>query len=80
MNLGESDTQSFIVKVWIEETDEESGQVIWRGHITHVQGGERKYLKHMDDILEFIVPYLERMGVSLGLCRYLKHWIYRLRQ
>jgi hypothetical protein len=77
MDLGESDTQSFIVKVWIEETDPESGQVIWRGHITHVQGGERRYLKDLDGILNFIAPFLESKGVSFGLCRHVKLWLHR---
>ncbi len=62
----EPDSHSFIIKIWLEETDEESGQPIWRGHITHVPGGERRYLKDLDGVPAFIEPYLERMASGLG--------------
>ena len=40
---GEGDsTLSFIVRIWVEETAEESGRSSWRGHITHVPSGERR--------------------------------------
>jgi hypothetical protein len=57
-------SHSFIVKVWLEESIEEAGDATWRGHITHVPGEERRYLHTLDDIVEFIGPYLERMGVK----------------
>lgn len=69
MNQYESSTHSFIVKIWLEETAEEAGQVTWRGRITHVSNGERHYLKDLDDISTFIAPYLEGMGVKLDLRR-----------
>ncbi len=55
----EADTHSFIIKVWSEESGEESGQAEWRGHITHVLSGERRYLRDLAEITEFILPYLE---------------------
>lgn len=66
MSLLEDHTHSFIVKVWLEETAAEAGRATWRGHITHVPSGERRYLKDLDDITSFIVPYLESMGVEFG--------------
>ena len=63
MDLFEANTHPFIVKIWIEETAEEAGQATWRGHITHVPTGERRYLKDLDDITAFIAPYLEKMGM-----------------
>ena len=65
MSLLEDHTHSFIVKVWLEETSAEGGRATWRGHITHVPSGERRYLKDLDDITSFIAPYLEKMGVEL---------------
>lgn len=65
MNQYESNTHSFIVKVWLEETIEEACQPIWRGHITHVPSGERRYLQDLDKIAAFVEPYLERMGVKV---------------
>ena len=63
MEQNESHSQSFIVKIWLEETLEEDGRATWRGHITHVPGGERRYLKQLSDIVAFILPYLNKMGV-----------------
>jgi hypothetical protein len=34
MDTLESTTQSFIVKVWVEEIAEETGQGVWHGHIS----------------------------------------------
>ncbi len=64
MGLSELDTHSFIVKLWLEETAEENGRATWRGHITHVPSGTRRYLKDLEDIVSFIKPYLEAMGVK----------------
>jgi len=63
LGLTEIRTHHFIVKVWIEETAEEAGQAVWRGHITHVPSGRRRYLRDFGDIIAFIEPYLEAMGV-----------------
>ena len=74
MDLPEATTQSFIVKIWLEETAEETGRARWRGHITHVPSGERRHLKDLGDITAFIVPYLERMGVKLTLILGRRRW------
>jgi hypothetical protein len=58
------ESHSFIVKVWLEESFEEAGETLWRGHITHVPGEERRYLRTLDDVVDFIGPYLECMGVK----------------
>lgn len=77
MDPSESNTHSFIVKVWLEETIEEAGQAKWRGHITHVQSGARRYMENLDEVGAFIAPYLESMGVNLGFCRQVKQWLHR---
>jgi hypothetical protein len=77
MDLLEFNTHSFIVKVWLEETTEEADRAVWRGHITHVPSGERHYLKDLDDITAFIAPYLEKMGVKLGLFWRARRWLKR---
>ena len=74
-DLPEANTHSFIAKVWLEETVEEAGRAIWRGHVTHVPSGERRYLQNLDDITAFIAPYLEEMGVKLGLLWRVKQWL-----
>jgi hypothetical protein len=65
MDLPERDTHSFIIKIWIEEINDGTGNASWRGHITHVPGGERRYLRNLDEIVVFIEPFLARMGVKL---------------
>jgi len=60
----EADTHSFIVKIWREEIDEATEVAIWRGHVTHVPSGERRYLQDLDDLVTFIIPYLEKMEVK----------------
>lgn len=60
----ESYTHSFIIKIWLEETAEEAGVALWRGRVTHVPSGERRYISDLDEIRAFIVPYLEKMGVK----------------
>ena len=64
MEPTESSTHSFTIRLWIEEVDQSGGRVTWRGHITEVSSGERRYIQDLNDIAMFIWPYLERMGVG----------------
>jgi hypothetical protein len=64
MDFLESDIHSFIVKIWLEERSEETGQPTWCGHITHVPDNHRSYFKNLEEINIFIVPYLRKMGVK----------------
>jgi len=78
MDSLEPDAQSFIVKVWVEDSAETSGQGIWRGHITHVTSQERRYLKNLGEIEDFIAPHLEELGVKLGVGWRVRRWFKRL--
>ncbi len=80
MDTLESTTQSFIVKVWVEEIAEEPGQGVWHGHITHALSGERHYLKNLDEVRDFIAPYLEEMGVKLRIRWRVRRWFKRVRK
>jgi hypothetical protein len=66
-HLSEPDVQSFIIKLWIEKASERAGAAVWRGYITHVPSGRRRYLKDLDEITAFITPYLKAMGVRVGM-------------
>jgi hypothetical protein len=68
-----SETQSFIVRAWVEEPAEGIGWGIWRGHITHVPSGRRHYLKNLGEIESFVAPYLEKMGMKLGMRWHMRH-------
>ena len=76
----ELNTHSFIVKIWLEEanSEAETGRAVWRGHITHVPGGERRYVADLADIPEFMVPYLTGMGVSFNLWQRIRRWVCNL--
>ncbi len=77
MDENESQAQSFIV--WVEERAEKGDRGTWRGQITQVPGGERRYLKNLDEIGDFISPYLEvMMGMKLGVCWNMRRWLKRL--
>ena len=58
-DVSEASAQSFIVRVWIEETAQEAGETIWRGYVMHVPSGERHYVQTLGEIGEFIRPFLE---------------------
>lgn len=74
MDTLEPGAQSFIVKVWVEDNGEAGGQGVIRGHITHVSSQKRRYLKSLGEIEDFIAPYLEEMGVKLGVRWRVKRW------
>ncbi len=76
--LEDSNSQSFIVKVWVEDSAVEGSQGVWHGHITHVPSHERRYLKNLGEIEDFIAPHLEAMGVKLGVRWRLRRWLEQL--
>ena len=56
MNLLETNTHSFIVKIWQEETAAEARHGKWRGRITHVGSSEYGDFEDLTDISRFIAP------------------------
>jgi hypothetical protein len=76
----ESQTHSFIIKIWRERVRVGSGMATWRGHITHVPGGERRYLKGFNDIADFIIPYVEAIGVKPGRYWRVRRWLRQCKQ
>lgn len=59
MDMPEAHTHSFVIKIWLEEKAEETDQAIWRGHITHVPTGTRRYFQDLTVIADFMQPYLQ---------------------
>jgi hypothetical protein len=64
---------SFIIKIWLEDAWPRGKRPRWRARITHVPGGEQRYLTDLDEISSFIMPYLAEKGVRPG-------WWWRVRQ
>lgn len=79
MDLPESTTHSFVIKIWLEETADEAGEAVWRGRVTHVPSGEHRYLTDLAEIAPFIMPHLEAMGVKLSLRERMSRWTHNLR-
>ncbi len=74
-NLYEFSTLPFVIKIWLEETVEESGRTTWRGYITHVPSGRQRPIKELDDIKAFIVPYLKALGMEFGMLWRARRWL-----
>ena len=70
----DSNSQSFIVKVWVEDSAVACDHGVWHGHITHVPSHVRRYLKNSGEIEDFIAPYLEEMGVRPGVGWRVRRW------
>lgn len=54
----------FIVRIWGEPREIAGAAPEWRGVIEQIPGGERRYLKELDDIVAFIGSYVPGMGSS----------------
>ncbi|MFN0148888.1 MAG: hypothetical protein ACKVT1_20480 [Dehalococcoidia bacterium] len=66
-------SHAFVVRLWIEETGRRGGTT-WRGHITHVASQEKRYLREIDDLVLFVMPYLQRVGVRFNRCWRARQW------
>lgn len=73
---------SFIVKIWLEESADDANsanRIAWRGHITHVPNGERRYVQDVDGIVDFIRPYLAELGIQEGKLQRIRRWLRQLK-
>lgn len=61
--ISEARVHSFIIRLWLEDGTEgemeTTNRMLWRGHITHIPGNERSYVKDFDEIKSFIGVYLQ---------------------
>jgi len=74
----ESNTLVFMVKIWVEERADGKTKAKWRGYITHIPSGARQYVEDLNEIIQFILPYLEQMGVRPGFSWQTVDWMRRL--
>jgi hypothetical protein len=70
MKLSDSGTHSFVFRFWPEPWDEQEPQLLWRGHVTHVPGGERLFVQNLGDALNFMAQFLQGTGVDLERTRF----------
>lgn len=77
MDTLESKVHSFIVKLW-QEIDG-TGKGKWHGHITHVPDPGRHYFQDLNEIVNFIRPYLATCAETPRPPSWLG-WLKRLRR
>lgn len=75
----ESTTHSFVIKIWPSGVPEEADQGAWQGRITHVPSGKSGPLEELNEIAEFISPFLESMGVRPTIRVRMSRWAQQLR-
>lgn len=51
---------SFIVRVWVDESDMEKSEKVSRGHITLIPSGERQYFANINQIPALITSHLSK--------------------
>ena len=68
----ESSTVTFVITIWVDpETDiDGTGSNSWRGEIRDVMHDQktRMMFATLEEIAEYIRPYLEERGVSFQSC------------
>ena len=77
MEEPEEQTHSFVLKFWLEEIDDATGEPVWRGHITHVASGKRQHLQGLEGVLDFIAEHLR---ITRKTRRQVVQWLSQLKQ
>jgi hypothetical protein len=54
----DADAFSFVLRLWIEEDPVQCSALRWRGHITNVLDGRRRWVQSFHEIEAFIAGYL----------------------
>ena len=69
--LTESSAYAFVVKVWYEDSRQDSDHMTaWRGRITHVVSGRYRYVTCCGELAAFITDFLTGQKTELPmLCR-----------
>ena len=75
MESGERPRISFVLRIWSEGVLEAGAAAVWRGQIVEVASDARRTVQSVDEIWDFIVPYLEAMGVAPGGLRRCQSWL-----
>lgn len=78
MDFSEPQLHSFIIKLWLEDVTGEENRLRWGGQIKHVPGGEYRHIRDLEEITDFIKPYLESMGVEVGSFARVRRWMKHL--
>ncbi len=58
LNEDDLSIHSFVLRIWLEEMKADPRQVVWRGHITYVNNGNRHYFDDLNEIPALIAHHL----------------------
>ena len=75
----EHPTQSFVLRIWIEEPAGERRPAVWRGHITHVQSGEQRSVGGFADVHRFLARHLAAAGLRFRAADRIRLLLMRIR-
>lgn len=64
MSPFQDQTEAFIVRIWVEPRELPHAPPLWRGVVEHVYSGERRYIRSLQDVVEFIAAYLVELGID----------------
>ena len=57
---------SFIVRIWHEPRELKGAVPEWRGVIEHISSGKRRYFRHINEVTNFMEPYLNKIEFKSG--------------
>ena len=57
---------SYIVKIWIDESDDQDPAPAWHGWVVEVADGEKRYVKDLSEIVAIIAARLSQLGVRVS--------------
>lgn len=69
---------TFILRLWCEPREVDRAPNLWRGVIEQVPDGERRYVRSLEEIDLFLIPYLEQFGARISLRWRARRWLNEL--
>ena len=64
MSIAQKNTHVFIVRIWVEPREIEGANPEMRGVVEHMESGSKYYFKNLYELLFYLAPHLEEMGVE----------------
>jgi hypothetical protein len=64
VNLFDSKTQVFILRLWLEPREIEGAKPEWRGVIEYVRTRQRRYFSNLEELPPLILPYLRELEMD----------------
>jgi hypothetical protein len=76
---GESTSHTFVIRIWSEDQAEGLDRSKWHGRITHMPSGAINHFGTLNEISDFISPYLQSQGVRPTIRERVTRWAQQLR-